>query len=229
MPLPTKPAPATVAERCYTESPGAIIGIKAADGASTLSAVTYGSGSTAAIFLHQTGAGGLCGWVPFGTWVAGQGVRAILVDDCSHGRSQCSPQVLGDARATVAIAVDWARSGGATRVVLVGASMGGAVALGTAQDVGADAVVDLSGPSRWQGVPDAVTAARAISIPLLLVVAADDSTMGIPDLQQAAEESPATTKDFVTVDTGHGWDLTSTGSPPNVRPTDVGRRVLGWI
>ena len=229
VPLPTKEPPKTVRERCYVEAPGDIFGLASADGASSLSGVTYGQGDTAAVFLHQTGAGGLCGWVPFAMLVADDDVRAVLVDDCLHGASRCEPPVTGDALAQTRIAVDWARAHGARRVVVVGASMGGAVALATAQDAGADAVVDLSGPARWQGVAGAVEAATATSIPLYLAVAGDDLQMGIPTLRQAAKASPAQQKRFVLAKDGHGWELTSTGTPPDTRITPLGRQVLAWI
>ncbi|MBT9256298.1 dienelactone hydrolase family protein [Phycicoccus sp. MAQZ13P-2] len=206
-----------------------ITSVASDDGRIRLSAVEYGSGSTAAIFLHQTGAGGLCGWVPYGTWAASQGIHAVLVDDCVHGASVCSEDVIGDPRNAVATAVAWARTQGAERVVVVGASMGGAVALGTAQEAGADAVVDLSGPSRWPGVPDAVAAATATRIPLLLVVAGDDREMGVPALREAVAASPAVTKQFVLAKDGHGWGLTMSGDAPDLMPTVIGRQVLDWV
>ena len=69
----------------------------------------------------------------------------VAVDDCGYGASRCTEQLAGDTRAMVALAGDWARSQGATRVAVVGPSMGGARALGVGQAAGADVVVDLSG------------------------------------------------------------------------------------
>ena len=222
-------APSTVAERCFTDAPGMITSLAFESGRSRLGAVEYGSGSTTAIFLHQTGAGGLCGWVPHSSWAATQGIHAVLVDDCVHGTSVCSEDVIGDPRNAVAAAVAWARTRGAERVVVVGASMGGAVALGTAQEAGADAVVDLSGPSQWSGVPDAATAATGTRIPLLLVVARNDRQMGVRALRDAFAASPAVRKQFGLPKDGHGWDLAMSGDAPDLTPTLIGRQVLDWV
>jgi len=141
-PLPTT-APATVADRCLVDAPGAVERLTGSDGSSVTGA-TYGSGPTAVVLLHQTGAGGFCGWVPYARWLGARGVLAVAVDDCLHGAPRCTPQVAGDTRAQVALAVDRARARGATRVAVVGASMGGARALGVGQAAGADAVVDAT-------------------------------------------------------------------------------------
>ncbi len=73
----------------------------------------------------RPGSTGLCGWVPYAAWAARHGIRAVVVDVCGFGRSQCSDELDADPAAQLALPVSWAREQGATSVTLVGASMGG--------------------------------------------------------------------------------------------------------
>ena len=119
-------------------------------------AVTAGSGSTVAVLLHQTDGNGLCGWLAYAAdLVAQPGVQVLAIDLCGYGEAKCR----GDRRGTrqvdaVDVAVREAHTRlGATRVVVVGASMGGSVALMTAAtNPDVDAAVDLSGPVDWKGI-----------------------------------------------------------------------------
>ena len=63
--------------------------------------------------------------------------------------------------------------------------MGGALVAGGGQRAGADAIVDLSGPDSWSGVPDTVTAARDITVPFLVAAADDDSGIDVDALREA--------------------------------------------
>lgn len=227
-PVPTS-APTTVAARCLSSAPGPVVAVPA-PGGSVLSAATYGTGPTAVVLLHQTGAGGFCGWVPYARWLGEHGVLALAVDDCVHGASRCSPEVLADTRAQVAAAVAWARSRGASRVAVVGASMGGARALGVGQAAGADAVVDLSGPERWDGVPDAVAAATATTVPLLVVSSVGDTGIDGAVLDRAVAASPARVKERLRLPGDlHGWDVVTDGIGDDAVVTARGTTVLTWL
>lgn len=228
-PLPTKEVPRSIAQRCFLDVPGEVVDLPSATAPDRLGAVAYGSGSTALVLLHQTGRGGLCGWVTYARWAAEQGVLAVAVDDCTHGPSRCTGPAAGDTRAMVALAVDWARARGATRVAVVGASMGGARALGVGQAAGADVVVDLSGPAHWDGVPDAVDAARATTVPLLVVTSAADRGIPADELGAAVAASPAQHKRFLKLPgRSHGWDLTMESIAADAAVTPTGRLVLDW-
>ncbi len=188
-----------------------------------------------AVFVHQTSASGFCGWAPYAAWAARQGVRALLVDACGWGDSTCSEAAEGDAASWLRSVVDWARRHGAERVTLVGASMGGALVAGGGQQAGADAIVDLSGPDAWSGVPDTVTAARDITVPFLVAAADNDSGIDTDALREAVEVSPAQQKEYVATPGEHGWDmvgeaeLTGTSTPLDLRITALGRQVLAWV
>ena len=230
VPVPTRTVPREVAERCQLDVPGRVEDLPAADGRSRLGAVVYGEGTTAVVLLHQTGRSGLCGWVTYARWLASRGVMAMAVDDCLRGGSTCTDAFLRDVRGQVATAVAAARARGATRVAVVGASMGGARALGVGQSAGADVVVDLSGPTRWDDVPEAAPAAAATTVPLLVVTSAGDLGIDAQVLEAAVDRSPAERKRFVLLPgDGHGWDLTMDGTAADAPVTDTGRLVLDWV
>jgi Alpha/beta hydrolase family len=89
---------------------------------------------------------GMCGFLFYGEFLAAHGVHVVLMDFCDYGQSDCGdapPQLPAQVEA-VTRAV---RDQGAKRVVLVGASLGGSVAVAAAKRTKADAIVDLSGPA----------------------------------------------------------------------------------
>jgi dienelactone hydrolase len=216
-----------VTDKCTIESTAEVSNIEAPDG-SVLTAATAGAGDQVMILLHQTSPSGYCGWVPYADWAAEQGVRAVLVDLCGWGSSVCSDDLTADPEAQVRLMVDWAREQGAARVAVVGASMGGAIALGVADAAGADTVVDLSGPETWQNVPGAEDAAADTKIPLLVVTAPGDTGVDHDLLQSAVEGSPANPKRFISAPEGHGWSMLHDGSSvaPEWRP--LATTVLNW-
>jgi len=219
-------AASTFEQRCGTAASGSLMTFRGSGG-SRLDGAVLGAGPTVAIFLHQTEPAAMCGWGTYAAWVSTRGVRAVLVDLCGHGASTCSPALSAAPVDQVRLVVDWVRAHGATRVVLVGASMGGAVALGSAQAVGADALVDLSGPAQWDGVPDGVVAARHTTIPMLLAVAPSD--MSPEPFRAAITASPARHKVFVEARSGHGWDLVADVRGVDAWVSSLGDRVLRWV
>jgi dienelactone hydrolase len=171
-------------------------------------AVQLGRGKTIAVLLHQTDGDGLCGFWPYAVRLADHdGIHTVLVDLCGYGQSQCRQgKFYDDQLAQVALAVRWARSLGGTRIVLVGASMGGALALATTPSTHADAVVDLSGPPEWIGDQAAALAAR-VTVPTLVVSSPGDSSTSFAGIRALFARIPAHTKKFMTGDGSHGWDL----------------------
>lgn len=168
--------------------------------------VTLGSGRTVAVLLHQTDGNGLCGWLdPATRLVAGAGITALAVDLCQYGDAACRPdRTETDA---VAVAVRHAREQlHARRVVLVGASMGGSVALMSAARLdGVDAAVDLSGPVEWPGM-EAVRGGRALRVPVLVAMAHDEGPEEVRGARSIAAHAPVGSV-FVPAPVGHGYDL----------------------
>jgi pimeloyl-ACP methyl ester carboxylesterase len=194
--------------------------------------VELGRGSTIAVFIHQTDGDGLCGFWPYANWLTDHyPVRAVLFDLCDYGQAQCPASALAEnQRMQVALAVRFARAASAKRVVLIGASMGGALALASATPTHADAVVDLSGPADWLDAA-AAPAAAALRVPALIAVSPGDADASYHDLHAAFTTIRAAPKKFVRGDGAHGWDLLgdTTTSPPRWHPlaTTVARWITG--
>lgn len=227
-PLPIV-TPTTVAERCKVPfEGGTLVDLRAPDG-SVMTGATVGTGRTVAVYLHQTAPSGFCGWVSYAAWAAERGVRGVLVDLCGWGRARCTPAFAGDPEAQVRLAVDWARQQGAERVTVVGASMGGVIALGVGQQAGADAIVDLSGPFDGFGVPSAQEAAPRVTVPLLVAIAPGDRTMEPARTRAAFGTAPAGTKRFVSTPGGHGWGMLNDGTDAEPAWTPLATTVLRWV
>ena len=129
---------------------------------STRPALEYGSGTVGVVLIHQVDAD-LCQWKEYAQTLARLGYRAI------------SMTYLGDYVLEASAAAAELRKDGATKIVLMGASMGGTIALTTAAQLtpAPEAVVSLSGPDTYQDL-DALTAIRKLTMPVFLGVAKGD-------------------------------------------------------
>lgn len=214
----------TAARRCTGEGgPGRDRVIRAKG--SRLVAAEIGRGPTWAVFLHQTDGGALCGWWTYGAHVAGRGVHVLLLDLCGYGRSVCTKPLSNDQVGQASAAVAFARRHGARRVTVVGASMGGAVALPTARTSRADAVVDLSGPPDWSGA-NLDRDVGGLTMPTLLAASPDDPST-VSAFREAIRDVPAKVKRLEVVTGGHGYVML--GYPGNWSrlATTVERWILG--
>lgn len=226
------PGEATPLPRPASCGPGADAFWLPGPSGSRLEANSVGSGQIAAVFLHEVGGTGMCGFWPYATWlVAHYPVRAVLVNRCGYGASRCPSIPLGDAGivAETRPAVDWARAHGATRISLVGASFGGGDALEAAGVIpGIAAVVDVSGDGNDTGADDP-SDARRLQVPALFAVAPADRYCRLDRLQSLYGLTPAQPKQFVVIDelSGvHGWDLLT---DLNGKPERLAAVVASWV
>ena len=147
--------PTTPAQSLWLSGPGGAL----------VYAAVVGTGPTTAVFVHEAGPTGLCGFWPYADWLARtKGVRSVLFSQCGAGASQCPPGNPADQwLAMTTAAATWARAHDAGRITLVGASAGGVVALQVAASIRppVDAVVNLSGERGWMGL-DSLAAARRL-------------------------------------------------------------------
>jgi pimeloyl-ACP methyl ester carboxylesterase len=175
--------------------------MRASDGA-VVYGVEIGTGTTGVVFGHQF-LSDHCEFIDFARELAGRGYRTLTIDFRGYGGSSG-----GEGRRLdrdIAAAVTQLRSDGATRVKLVGASMGGtAVLVASAQIKPAvNGVVSLSAPARYLGL-DAVRAVRSARVPVRFVAARRDFRFAV-DARTLMKASKARNKAMLMVAGGrHG-------------------------
>jgi pimeloyl-ACP methyl ester carboxylesterase len=206
-------APARAANRPCTE-PGIrahAIRFRTSDGVMLAGAVV-GSGPVGAVLIHEYPRD-YCGWLPYSGYLSRHGVRVLLFDLRCFGRSPC-PGGRGHAIADVAAAMAELRRRGARRVALIGASMGGAIAVVAAARLHPAAVVDLSGERDTTGLTpgidaDADAAAQDVTAPALFAVARGDRYVPVDDMRAVARRVRSATKRLIVLPAvaGHGWEL----------------------
>jgi dienelactone hydrolase len=188
------------------------IRFRASDGV-RLSGAIVGSGPVGAVLIHEWPRD-YCGWMPYAGYLSRHGVRALAFDLRCFGRSQCPGSGRGRATADVAAAMAELRRRGARRVALVGASMGGAIAVVAAARLHPAALVDLSGERDTTGLTpgieaDAGAAAPGVTAPALFAVARGDRYVSPADMRTLARRVRSATKRVIVLppSAGHGWDL----------------------
>jgi pimeloyl-ACP methyl ester carboxylesterase len=225
-------APPPPAELCGGPTTPAQSFWLSAPGGAQIYAGAVGTGPTTAVFVHQAGTTGLCGFWPYADWLARtKGVRSLLFSQCGNGASQCPAGNPADQwPATTTAAVTWARAHGAGPLTLVGASAGGAVVLQVAASIRpqVDAVVDLSGEGRWQGL-DSLAAARRLQVPALFAVAPGDRYVSVGTMRRLYQAAPVHDKRLVVLaeGAGHGWELLGGAAGSDWSPLAV--TVAAWI
>ena len=106
------------------------------------------------------------------------------------------------------------RRRGVQRIALVGASMGGAIAVVAAARLHPVALVDLSGERDTTGLtpgidPDAAAAAAGVTAPALFAVAHGDRYVPVSDMRAVARRTRSAVKRVIVLpaSAGHGWDM----------------------
>jgi dienelactone hydrolase len=146
--------------------------LRASDGA-LVYGVEIGTGTTGVVLGHQYGSDH-CEFISLARELAGSGLRTLTIDFRGYGASSG-----GDGRRLdrdIAAAVTHLRSNGATRIKLIGASMGGTAVLTAASRIApaVDGVVSLSAPARYRGL-DALPAVKRSRVPVRFLAARQDT------------------------------------------------------
>jgi dienelactone hydrolase len=156
----------------------------------------------------------MCGWWRYAAYLARHDVQALLFDLRCFGLSGCPAAGRGRATDDVAAAMAELRRHGARRIALVGASMGGAIAVVAAARLHPAALVDLSGERNTRGLTPGVNAnagaaASKVTAPSLFAVARADRYVPVADMRLIARRVRSESKQLVVLpaEAGHGWSM----------------------
>jgi len=215
------PAPA---ERCNKSgnTPAAKVVVTTEDQVH-LAGVRFGSGTRGVVLLPQRGAD-LCPWWDYAHELSMAGFHVLAIDSRGTGYSEEGTVV--DYTADAKAAVAELKRAGAERVVLMGASIGGATALVTAGRIPDEVagVVALSYPDDsldvtgggGSGPKTPTEAAPLITAPVLIAYTTGDPQAAKPDDLIAKLNGPE--KQLVgRSGVSHGWDMLKLGDD-DVRP-----------
>ncbi len=220
-------------ERCPNQTDGISavpFTFAAADG-TKLVGLELGRGSRGVVMVHELGGAGLCGWLPYGRYLAGAGMHVLLYDTRCTGASTCPT---GDAASDLVSDVAGAKAElgrrGARGVAIVGASYGGAIALTAAVAVkGLRACVVLSG-DLWDNNLGGLTGTQAaprVAVPVLYAVARDDGDRLATARRIVAKIKPALVTLRVLDGPAHGWNLLQRNDTEAFTP--LAAQVLGFL
>jgi hypothetical protein len=199
--------------------------LTAPDG-SVINTVWLGSGSTAAVLLHQTDTNGLCGMLFYASYLADHGIRSVAIDLCGYSQSFCQVSSHENPVGQVKLITDTLRADGARRITLVGASMGGSLAVAAASPTNADAVVDLSGPARFNSF-DIKANAPTVTMPILIAFGKVTDADDLAAVRAQLPAMPTRRKQPVVLDEGHGVELLREIGSSKLSP--LARKVLEWV
>ncbi len=199
--------------------------LTASDGV-RLYAVESGEGATAVVLAHQGGSD-LCGWLPYMATLNDAGIRTVAFDFRGWGRSDHpSDDALALGRDLEAAAAR-ARADGATRVFLMGASMGGAAVVQNSASIDVDGRISLSGTRLRSGFgindPKSVAGLRG---PFLYLGSRDDFRAPSQEVLQVFAMVGSHDKQKVLYPgSQHGWDLVEFSS----HASQTRAVILRWI
>lgn len=155
-----------------------------------LGGIVIGSGGTGVVLAHMAN-GDVCQWLPYGRELADRGYRVLAFDFAGSGFSRGSGVSLAR---QVQAAAGALRAEGASRIVLIGGSMGATSVLAATPTLSPApaAVVALSPPTSYSNA-DAAGAAPKITVPVLY--GAGELEASFPDMaRELYDATPKTTQ-----------------------------------
>jgi hypothetical protein len=191
-----------------------------------LYAIDAGDGSVAAVLAHQ-GRSDLCEELPYAKTLLAAGLRVVAFDFRGNGHSEGPSHNRLSLGRDLAAAVARARSDGAKRVFLVGASMGGAAVVQNSARLAVDGRISLSGTRLWAGYGiDDAAGVRALRAPFLYVGTRNDWRAPVGEARAIFRRVGSHDKRITFYPGGlHGWQLVQ--SAPYAGK--VRALILGWI
>jgi dienelactone hydrolase len=164
-----------------------------------------GDGEIGVILAHKVSSD-LCEWLPYATRLRDTGRRVLIFDFGS------------DPVADVVGAAAELRRQGVTKLVLVGASMGGTASLVASSIITppVSGVASLSGPKNYAGM-DAMAASKRLTVRVLYMAAQGDEDFAV-DARTMYASSPSVHKQLVILPGAeHGSDLLVANSAEQAR------------
>ena len=188
---------------------------------------TAGSGSTGVVLAHES-PGGLCGWLPTVPTFTAHGLRVLAFNFRGFPPSASAPnRIAHDFAPDLQAAVDALHAAGASKVFVVGASFGGAVALSVGSELhGVAGFASLSGELDLPGSGiNTLAHVPRLRTPLLVVASRQDSYLDAAAAKQLIRAAGSADKQLALYPGYyHGWELLEYG--PHRK---VWSRLLDWI
>jgi dienelactone hydrolase len=182
-------------------------------GGQALDAATLGTGDVGVVFANESG-NNPCPWVPFADALARRGERVAVF---SYGAGAGDAQLLAVARAL--------RGAGASRLALVGGSVGGRAVIQAAAHNPAfvTAAISLSAERSVAALPEILPDARRIRVPSLYIGSRGDGYTSFgSETRDFHRVTPARVNRMLLVPGGdHGVDLLSDSHGARVRAAIV--------
>jgi alpha-beta hydrolase superfamily lysophospholipase len=202
------PAP-SLSSVCGSTVHGQATWLRTSDGVRLYSAA-LGSGSTTFVLAHES-PGGMCGWLPAMQFLTRHGYRALAFDFRGFPPSGSPPMAIyNDLGPDLQAAIDAAHDDGAKKVVVMGASFGGAAAVTFGSKLhGVDGIVNLSGELNLPGRSlDTLAQAPKLRTPLLIVAGHDDPYLDVHAAGTLLRVAGSSERKLIVVPGAyHGWDL----------------------
>jgi pimeloyl-ACP methyl ester carboxylesterase len=190
-----------------------------------LYAIEAGDGQVGVVLAHQ-GRSDLCEELPYAKTLLDAGLRVLAFDFRGNGHSAQPTKNALAYRRDFRAAIDQLRSDGATRVFLIGASMGGAAAVQNSGGLPLTGVVSLSGTRLWAGYGINKPGPRALRAPFLYVGSKSDWRAPLKEARTIVRNAGSHDKRSIFYRGSlHGWELVQVA--PFAATTRA--QILSWI
>jgi Alpha/beta hydrolase family len=172
-----------------------------------LYAIEAGTGRVAVVLAHQ-GRSDLCEELPFTKTLIAARLRVLAFDFRGNGHSAYPSRNALAYRRDFAVAIKHLKAAGATRVFLIGASMGGAAAVQNSGGLPFAGVVSLSGTRLWSGFGINKPGPHALRAPFLYVGSKDDWRAPLKEARRIFRSAGSRDKRSTFYRGSlHGWEL----------------------
>jgi pimeloyl-ACP methyl ester carboxylesterase len=190
-----------------------------------LYAIEAGDGAAGVVLAHQ-GRSDLCEELPYAKTLVDAGLHVLAFDFRGNGHSARPAKNWLAYRRDFAAALRRLRADGATRVFLVGASMGGAAAVQNSAGLPVAGIVSLSGTRLWPGYGINKPGPRALRAPFLYIGSKNDWRAPLKEARTIVRHAGSRDKRSVFYRGSlHGWQLVQDAPfAPKARAL-----ILAWI